>query len=206
MLMFSKKQTGFTIVELLIVVVVIAILAAISVVAYTGIQDRAEVAKTASAVRAYRDAFVIYKQENGSYPSTGGFCLGDQYGIFTGGSSPSCRYSTAPILVTNGASARNSLKTYMGGQLPMPSTKLIMSGSTEYVGAHFYGSSYNYTLDASPVVAIEYYVKGDTCPVGPVYAIVGGSTPAPPAFTTPSVARSGSLSGGSRCFLLLPND
>lgn len=34
------KQTGFTIVELLIVVVVIAILAAITIVAYTGIQNR----------------------------------------------------------------------------------------------------------------------------------------------------------------------
>lgn len=37
----NKKPSGFTIVELLIVVVVIAILAAISVVAYTGIQNRA---------------------------------------------------------------------------------------------------------------------------------------------------------------------
>tara|TARA_B100000378_G_scaffold216950_1_gene180078 strand:- start:512 stop:1012 length:501 start_codon:yes stop_codon:yes gene_type:complete len=35
------KQSGFTIVELLIVIVVIAILAAITIVAYTGIQNRA---------------------------------------------------------------------------------------------------------------------------------------------------------------------
>lgn len=35
------KQTGFTIVELLIVIVVIAILAAITIVAYNGIQNRA---------------------------------------------------------------------------------------------------------------------------------------------------------------------
>ncbi len=37
----KTNQKGFTIVELLIVIVVIAILAAISIVAYTGIQDRA---------------------------------------------------------------------------------------------------------------------------------------------------------------------
>jgi prepilin-type N-terminal cleavage/methylation domain-containing protein len=36
-----KQQSGFTIVELLIVIVVIAILAAISIVAYNGIQNRA---------------------------------------------------------------------------------------------------------------------------------------------------------------------
>ena len=36
-----KQQSGFTIVELLIVIVVIAILAAISIVAYNGIQARA---------------------------------------------------------------------------------------------------------------------------------------------------------------------
>lgn len=38
----SLKQKGFTIVELLIVIVVIAILAAITIVAYNGIQDRSK--------------------------------------------------------------------------------------------------------------------------------------------------------------------
>ena len=37
----KTKQKGFTLVELLIVIVVIAILAAISIVAYNGIQNRA---------------------------------------------------------------------------------------------------------------------------------------------------------------------
>ncbi len=37
----NKHQTGFTIVELLIVIVVIGILAAITIVAYNGIQNRA---------------------------------------------------------------------------------------------------------------------------------------------------------------------
>lgn len=43
---WAKKQTGFTIVELLIVVVVIAILAAITIVAYNGISQRAKTTAT----------------------------------------------------------------------------------------------------------------------------------------------------------------
>ncbi|MDB5187095.1 MAG: Fimbrial protein [Candidatus Saccharibacteria bacterium] len=41
----KQKQTGFTIVELLIVIVVIGILAAITVVAFNGVQDRARISR-----------------------------------------------------------------------------------------------------------------------------------------------------------------
>ena len=48
MLTLKDKRLGFTIVELLIVIVVIGILAAITVVAYNGIQNRARDAKVSS--------------------------------------------------------------------------------------------------------------------------------------------------------------
>lgn len=72
MLMPPKRQPGFTIVELLIVIVVIAILAAISVVAYTGIQARANDARRANDIRQVAKLIEVYYAENGSYPSTGG--------------------------------------------------------------------------------------------------------------------------------------
>ncbi len=59
---------GFTIVELLIVIVVIGILAAITVVAYNGIQSRAYGAKAAATANIYAKALSIYKNTNGYYP------------------------------------------------------------------------------------------------------------------------------------------
>lgn len=52
-------QAGFTIVELLIVIVVIAILASISVVAYNGIQDRSRAAKANSDLATLRKAIEL---------------------------------------------------------------------------------------------------------------------------------------------------
>ena len=66
----SKHQTGFTIVELLIVIVVIAGLASISVVAYTGIQTRAKNSGLQSTISGLYRAIEAYKALNGTYPAT----------------------------------------------------------------------------------------------------------------------------------------
>lgn len=73
-----KTNKGFTIVELLIVIVVIAILAAVVIVAYHGIQVRAEARAIESAADQYRKGLMQYAAFNGSYPRSGsGFCLGE---------------------------------------------------------------------------------------------------------------------------------
>src|SRR5690606_9998958 len=64
----KKSTSGFTIVELLIVIVVIAILAAITVVAYTGIQQRAQNSTTISATQQAIKLLELYRAENGAYP------------------------------------------------------------------------------------------------------------------------------------------
>lgn len=55
----KKTRAGFTIVELLIVIVVIAILAAITVVAYSGIQERARNAKLSADMAQLEKAILI---------------------------------------------------------------------------------------------------------------------------------------------------
>lgn len=62
----KKSGSGFTIVELLIVIVVIAILAAISTVAYTGIQTRARASTIGSELKAAEKAFHAYKVSSGT--------------------------------------------------------------------------------------------------------------------------------------------
>jgi prepilin-type N-terminal cleavage/methylation domain-containing protein len=75
---FSKKQAGFTIVELLIVIVVIGILAAIVIVAYSGVQNRANNSQIVTLVRAYAAAVSSYNTDKGFYPATTS-CLGTGY-------------------------------------------------------------------------------------------------------------------------------
>ncbi len=67
----ATQQRGFTIVELLIVIVVIGILAAIAIVAYNGVQQRARDSMRTSEIAGVQKALELYKVDNGSYPSVG---------------------------------------------------------------------------------------------------------------------------------------
>lgn len=68
----QSRRHGFTIVELLIVIVVIGILAAITIVAFNGAQDRARNSQTQAALNQAHKLLQLYASEHGSYPSTGG--------------------------------------------------------------------------------------------------------------------------------------
>lgn len=61
-------RRGFTIVELLVVVVVIAILAAITTVAYQGINTKASDAVQLTSVKQFIDQLEVYKVSNDGYP------------------------------------------------------------------------------------------------------------------------------------------
>jgi prepilin-type N-terminal cleavage/methylation domain-containing protein len=63
-----KKDRGFTIVELLIVIVVIGILAAITIVAYNGVQNRARTSAAESAANTVVKKAEAYNADEGSYP------------------------------------------------------------------------------------------------------------------------------------------
>lgn len=69
----TAKSTGFTIVELLIVVVVIAILAAITLISYNGIKDRAVAVQVEAGLSEANKKVQLYAADpanNGNYPAT----------------------------------------------------------------------------------------------------------------------------------------
>lgn len=67
--MKSHKNNGFTIVELLIVIVVIGILAAIVIVAYNGIQTRSRVTAATAIVTAIEKKAMAYQSIYGQLPT-----------------------------------------------------------------------------------------------------------------------------------------
>ncbi len=64
------RQCGFTIVELLVVIVIIGILAAISIVSYVGITQRATTAGLQSDLASASKQLEIYYVDNMAYPTS----------------------------------------------------------------------------------------------------------------------------------------
>lgn len=66
----TNKERGFTIVELLIVIVVIGILAAITIVAYNGVQNRSRLSAAQSSANTIMKKAEAVNAVTGSYPTT----------------------------------------------------------------------------------------------------------------------------------------
>jgi general secretion pathway protein G len=65
----SNKLDGFTIVELLIVIVVIGLLAAVAIISYNGITTKAQETSVKNDMRSIGKQLEIYKVEGGRYPT-----------------------------------------------------------------------------------------------------------------------------------------
>ena len=155
----GQNRVGFTIVELLIVIVVIGVLAAITVVAFENARIQASNSQTTAAMKEYIKAFYTYGVENGTYPNTSG-CLG------TGYPAPNNRYLSQNgaaecfgLGASNSTTMNDALKPYMGGKLPQMSMQQAACGATSYLGGYASYNSTNGTMGAWMVL------RGDqACP------------------------------------------
>lgn len=156
----KKKVNGFTIVELLIVIVVIAILATISVVAYNGIQERAKAAQMASAFNTYENALRQYKAIHGLYPVASDAlfsfaCLGDS-NPQTPLDSDTCYLSGGAKLGGRSSIVNTALSTIISST-PTTDNQINLAPDTAING--FLYTSLNGT--GGQTVILRYYVRGD---------------------------------------------
>lgn len=144
-----KQGLGFTIVELLIVIVVIAILAAITIVVYNGIQNRGKSAKTTSAIATYVKALKLYNADQNAYPNTSS-CLGTST---TYPGNGQC-WTSAGWVVSS--TFNNSLQPYMS-KFPEPDVTNIGTDASPRRGAFYVAST-------TPKQIYAMFAGMSTCP------------------------------------------
>jgi prepilin-type N-terminal cleavage/methylation domain-containing protein len=69
MISLKKQESGFTIVELLIVIVVIGILAALVITTFNGIQQKGRDTERETDIKALHGQLEAYYAQNGKYPT-----------------------------------------------------------------------------------------------------------------------------------------
>lgn len=191
------KRHGFTIVELLIVIVVIAILAAITIVAFNGVQQRAANSSKKAAVQSISKLISLYRTEhNGEYPSTATtvYCLT---------TDSECRTYAGNDVTADNTALLAALRSY--GSIP------ATSGDATAVNGPNGGITYMYssarTLDGvSNTFVLLYWLNGtnqDCRGIGGMVSVADSGTPND--LTPAARSRADTGTNQTRCYLMFPN-
>lgn len=176
---FSLVQKGFTIVELLVVVVVIAILASITIVSYNGISKSSYNSQILSGVRTYYEAIMAYQATMNAYPKTqpeidgqhlAMTCLGVGY------KDQQCGKVTN-VTIYEDATFNTQLKSFLGSTgTPVSNANLPVPGET-YIGA-VYGIDSSSFSSTGYARVIEYALYGQNadCRISNAHAYSASST------------------------------
>ena len=168
---------GFTIVELLIVIVVIAILATVTVVAFNGVQQRARNTNRIATAKNFVSMINQYVVMNGRMPGNAAFagepCLGRDV-------NNRCK-GVDPVDVTNGNHSTpdpqldSDLRTI--SNIPVVTSQPIKTTNSYYIKAYvgpiLSGDTSRYVDGKQVSVAVTYWLEGEDRNCGlPVFKYV----------------------------------
>ena len=187
----NRKAHGFTIVELLIVIVVIAILAAISVAAYTNIQQRAKNTAIINAASQSLKMIEAYVAQYGEYPAK----------------------STACITIESECQADSNNDTKISGNNVTFTTNMATIGtlpkSVPTEGARLYGVTYFYSsglmlnAESSPAF-IRYHLLGKNQQCGLSGVMASSATSGANTYSTSGYTVYNASLDRTMCFVSIP--
>jgi len=202
-----KKNSGFTIVELLIVIVVIGILAAITIVAYNGIQGRAIAASLQSDLDNASKQLKLYQVDNSAYPTandcsaspvTGSICLksasGTTYTAFQVSNASlssqafcltATNNSTSYRTTNDGTPASGTCSGVVLGGVSCPAGFIVVPGSNTYSTSDFCVMKYAASQSSATVPISQ-----------------AGSTPWASISQTNAIAYAPNVAGCTGCHLI----
>lgn len=147
-----RSLSGFTIVELLIVIVIIGVLAAITIVSFNGIQAKARDSQRLQDVKTIVKALELYKTQNGTYPDEVGTANAGGWEISSDGTNATNFLSLLSTSRTISKVPVDPRNTAPGGLDPG-------NGSSNFTYFyHLYGAGAN----GCPVARGDFYVFGMT--------------------------------------------
>lgn len=155
----KQSKSGFTIVEIMIVVLVIGILASIVIVSYNQVQARSRDSKRKADVSNMIKALEIYYGDNGSYPI-----------------ASTTNSSVGSIWYSSDTTSWNTFKTAMTGAIDIfPSDPSNIGGDvTSLSSAHNY-AYYANTSNSCNVAAGQMYIIVYRYEVTPKESAIDGS-------------------------------
>lgn len=170
-----RTKPGFTIVELLIVIVVIGILAAITIVAYNGIQTRARNVSRASEGTQAAKLLASYKAQNGNFPSLSSgqvSCIGSGFPNFNGDGLTDCWDVRIVGGFTFHPDATFNSQLALMGSIPNGDRTVV---EYPFDGNGFVGPVYIAAggPDSTGTAYVRFFQEGTSCPSGSRVAWAG---------------------------------
>ncbi len=149
-------QKGFTLIELMIVVAIIGILAALAIPAYSDYTIKAKVSEAASLTGAVKAAVEIYYSENGSIPDITDTTV-------TGFSTTAAAYDTLGVSSNFTGKYASSVKLDSSGDITViihgfPSSSSL-NGQTVIYNSTSNGANVEWTIDSSSTIPAKYRPK-----------------------------------------------